>query len=57
MVTRTVIYSDGESIVVMDNGSYIGLEPSDMVELHDDGFVIRASNGITAHNLWGHVQA
>ena len=56
MATRTVIFSDGEWITVMDNGSYIQLEPSDAIELYDDGFIIRAPNGIEVEYLWDHVQ-
>jgi hypothetical protein len=53
--TRTVIFSDEEFIILMDNGSCIQLAPDDLIELYDDGFVLTASNGLEATYLWGHV--
>jgi hypothetical protein len=51
LATRTVISSYPESIL-MDNGSFIQPKPFDVIELYDDGFVLRAPNGIETTYLW-----
>jgi hypothetical protein len=56
LANRTVICSCPESIL-MDNGSFIQLKPFDVIELYDDGFVLRAPNGVETTYLWDHVYA